>query len=550
MSAFVYKTIGQTLRETARKFPENDALIFPQTGLTQNYREFLASCEAVARGFMALGIERGEHVSVWTTNLSEWVHLQFGLGMIGGVLVTVNTNYKAHELEYIIKQSDSTTLVLMEKHRDTNFYEITASVVKELGRSAPGKLSSPELQKLKNVIYIGDRVNTPGMYRFEDILSMGKSVRDADLRAREDSLDPHDTVNMQYTSGTTGFPKGVMLTHYNIVNNARMVGDVMGMTERDRLLIQVPLFHCFGCVMSTMNCVSHGSAMVVLESFDPLLALKTIEAEKCTAINGVPTMFIAIVNHADFAGYDLSNLRTGIMAGAPCPIETMNQVRDKMHCEEVVIAFGQTECSPVMTMTRRDDPVSLRVSTVGRLLPDIEGKIVDPETGEEMPVNTQGEIVTRSECVMKGYYKMPEATAAAIDRDGWLHTGDLGTVDENGYFKVTGRIKDMIIRGGENIYPREIEEFLHMHPKINDVHVVGIPDQKYGEQVLAAIKLADGETATAEEMIEYCQGKIARHKIPRYWEFVDGYPMTASGKVQKFKLREHYADKYDPALKN
>jgi fatty-acyl-CoA synthase len=349
---------------------------------------------------------------------------------------------------------------------------------------------------------------------------------------------------MQYTSGTTGFPKGVMLTHHNVVNNARMVGDVMGMTGEDSLLIQVPLFHCFGCVMSSLNCVYHGSTMVVVEFFDPLKALQIIAAEKCTAVNGVPTMFIAILNHPDFDQYDMTSLRTGIMAGAPCPVETMNQVRTKMHCSEIVIAFGQTESAPVMTMTRRDDPVELRVSTVGRLLPDIEGKIVDPDLGNDLPPNTQGEIVTRSECVMKGYYQMPEATADAIDRYNWLHTGDLGEVDDNGYFKVTGRIKDMIIRGGENIYPRELEEFLFTHPKVVNVQVIGISDKKYGEQVLAAIQIKAGQTATAEEFIEFCQGKIARHKIPRYFEFVDSYPTTASGKIQKFKMKERFEKKH------
>jgi fatty-acyl-CoA synthase len=323
-----------------------------------------------------------------------------------------------------------------------------------------------------------------------------------------------------------------------------MVGDVMGMTEKDSLLIQVPVFHCFGCVMSTLNCVYHASAMVILEYFDPQKALETMAQEKCTAINGVPTMFVTILHHPDFDRYDLTSLRTGIMAGAPCPIETMNQVNTKMHCSEVVIAFGQTESSPVMTMTRRDDPVELRVATVGCLLPDIEGKIIDPESSQELPVGTQGEIITRSACVMKGYYKMPEATTEAIDKDGWLHTGDLGKVDENGYFKVTGRIKDMIIRGGENIYPRELEEFLFTHPTVVNVQVIGIADQKYGEQVLAVIQLKNGHKTTAEEFIEFCKGKIARHKIPKYWEFVDSYPMTASGKIQKFKMKEMFEKKY------
>ncbi len=544
MSEFREITIGGLLRETAAKIPAHEALVCPEFDVRMNYQEFLGHCVKVAKGFMALGINKGDHVSVWTTNLPEWVYMQFGLSMIGAVLVTVNTNYKSHELEYILKQSDSTTLVHMHEHRDTNFYNTVCEVIPELKNSRPGDLKTTKLPSLKNVVYIGKSKDTPGMFAFADVVALGDKISDGDLAAREKSLSVHDPINMQYTSGTTGFPKGVMLTHYNIVNNARMVGDVMGMTDKDKLLIQVPLFHCFGCVMSTLNSVYHGSTMIVLEAFDPLKALQAIDKEKCTAINGVPTMFIAMLNHPDFSKYDTKSLRTGIMAGAPCPVEVMNEVREKMHCSEVVIAFGQTECSPVMTMTRRDDPVELRVSTVGRLLPDIEGKIVDPDTNEDVPVNVQGEIVTRSSCVMKGYYKMPEETAKAIDKDGWLHTGDLGTVDENGYFKVTGRIKDMIIRGGENIYPREIEEFLHKNPKINDVHVVGIPDKKYGEQVLAAIQLKEGEKSSAEEMVEYCTGKIARHKIPRYWEFVAAYPMTASGKVQKFKLREMFASKY------
>jgi len=544
MNAFIEVTMGELLRNTANRFPKNNALIYPDTGLIQNYTEFLGACVAVAKGFMAIGVKKGDHVSVWTTNIPEWVYMQFGLGMIGAVLVTVNTNYKTSELEYILNQSDSTTLVLIEEYRDTNFYDTTCDVIPELDSCSPGQITSDKLPYLKNVVYIGGREKTPGMYSFADLIELGRSISDKDLEEREKGLDFYDVVNMQYTSGTTGFPKGVMLTHYNVINNARMVGDVMGMTDRDSLLIQVPLFHCFGCVMSSLNCVVHGSAMVIVEYFDPLKALKYIEKERCTAVNGVPTMFIAILNHDAFAKHDLSSLRTGIMAGAPCPEETMTQVMDKMHVPEVVIAFGQTESSPVMTMTRRDDPLDVRVSTVGRLLPDIDGKIVDPATGEDMPAGVQGEIVTRSSCVMKGYYKMPEDTAKAIDKDRWLHTGDLGTLDEKGNFKVTGRIKEMIIRGGENIYPREIEEFLHKNPKINDVYVVGMPDKKYGEQILATVILNQGEKASAEELIEYCKGKIARHKIPKYWEFVKEVPMTASGKVQKYKIAEQYALKY------
>lgn len=544
MSGFVNKTIGQVIRETAVRYPQNLALIHPEFGVRQNYRDFYDNCRAIAKGLMGMGVKRGDNVSVWTTNIPEWVYLQFALGMIGGVLVTVNINYQSHELEYILKQSDSTTLFLMDSYRDTSFYDTVRRVIPELDVCKPGRLVSEKLPLMKTVIFIGKKKNIPGMFHFEDLISRGENITDQELDDRMKSLDDHDVINMQYTSGTTGFPKGVMLTHHNVVNNGRMVGDVMGMTEKDSLLIQVPLFHCFGCVMSTMNCVYHGSTMVVLEFFDPLRALQTIAAERCTAVNGVPTMFVAMLNHPDFDRYDLQSLRTGIMAGAPCPVETMNQVRTKMHCAEVVIAFGQTECSPVMTMTRRDDPMELRVATVGRLLQDIEGKIVDPESGKDLSADVQGEIVTRSACVMKGYYKMPEATAEAIDRDGWLHTGDLGEVDKNGYFKVTGRIKDMIIRGGENIYPREIEEFLYKHPKVVNVQVIGIPDKKYGEQVLAAIQLKDGQTATPEEFSEFCKGKIARHKIPQYWEFVDTFPMTASGKIQKYKMKETFARKY------
>ena len=544
MSDFVNKTMGDVIKETAERFPDHPALIAPQFQVRYNYQELYDQCRRTARGLMALGVKRGDHVSVWTTNVPEWVYLQFALGMVGGVLVTINTNYQSHELEYILKQSDSTTLFLIDRYRDSSFYDTVRDVVPELDAHEPGKLVSSKLPVLKNIIYIGTKENTPGMFKFSDLLKMGEGIGERELDDRMKSLSDDDVINMQYTSGTTGFPKGVMLTHHNVINNARMVGDVMGMTEKDTLLIQVPVFHCFGCVMSTLNSVYHGSTMVLLEYFDALKALEAIQQEKCTAINGVPTMYVAILHHPDFERYDLTSLRTGIMAGAPCPIETMNQVNTKMHCPEVVIAFGQTESSPVMTMTRRDDPVELRVATVGRLLPDIEGKIVDPETGLDLPPNTQGEIVTRSACIMKGYYKMPEATESAIDSDGWLHTGDLGEIDENGYFKVTGRIKDMIIRGGENIYPRELEEFLFTHPKVQNVQVVGIADKKYGEQVLAAIHLKNGHQVTAEEFIEFCKGKIARHKIPKYWEFVEDYPMTASGKIQKFKIKEAFEKKY------
>lgn len=544
MDEFREITMGELLRETASRYPDREALVFPAASLRLTYSEFEQKCRETAKGFMALGVKKGDHVSVWTTNIPEWTYLQFSLGMIGAVLVTVNTNYKSSELNYILNQSDSTTLVLIEEYRDTNYYETIRTVVPGLDSMEAGKMRSEGLPLLKNLVYIGNRKETPGMFSFAQVLDLGRQITDADLDARAKSVHFHDVVNMQYTSGTTGFPKGVMLTHYNVINNARMVGDVMGMTEQDRLLIQVPLFHCFGCVMSSLNCVVHGSTMIMMEYFDPLKALHYIQDEKCTAINGVPTMFISILSHEDFSKYDMSSLRTGIMAGAPCPEETMRQVMEKMHCPEVVIAFGQTESSPVMNMTRRDDPIDVRVTTVGRLLPGIQGKIIDPTTGEELPPNVQGEIVTKSPCVMKGYYKMPEDTKKAIDANGWLHTGDLGAVDEQGNFKITGRIKEMIIRGGENIYPREIEEFLHKHPKVRDVYVVGVPDKKYGEQLLAVVIPEPGEKITGDELVEYCTNRIARHKIPRYWEFTDEVPMTASGKVQKYKIVEQYSARF------
>ena len=421
MTQFRECTVGDLLKETAASYPAHAALVYPQASLRFTYAELYATCRRVARGLMALGVKRGDHVAVWTTNLPEWVYLQYALGMVGGVLVTVNTSYRSSELEYILRQSDATMLILMERYRDAHLAGIAAGVLPELGNCTPGTLAAPELPYLKEVVFIGEKAPSPGMRLFSDLIARGATVTEGELDARMASLKVHDTINMQYTSGTTGFPKGVMLTHYNVINNARMVGDVMGMTPDDRLLIQVPLFHCFGCVMSSLNCVVHGSAMVVVEYFDPLKALQYVEQEKCTAINGVPTMFITIMDNPEFGRYSMKSLRTGIMAGAPCPEEAMSNVIEKMHCPEVVIAFGQTESSPVMTMTRRADPLDVRVSTVGSLLPGIEGKIVDPATGEDLPADVQGEIVTRSPCVMKGYYKMPEDTKKAIDRDGWLH---------------------------------------------------------------------------------------------------------------------------------
>nr|WP_320050433.1 AMP-binding protein [uncultured Desulfuromonas sp.] len=537
MSEALHFTVGGVVEEMARRFPQNDALVYPDRNLRYSYEQFNALCDRVARGLLAMGIKKGDHVAIWATNVPEWVILQFASAKIGVVLVTVNTSYRSAELEYILEQSDSTTLFLVKEFKDTDYVETTYDVVPELKTSSVGELTSEKLPFLKNVVFIGDE--TPaGMINFSSLENLADQVPESELDAIKATLDEHEVINMQYTSGTTGFPKGVMLTHHNIVNNGFNIGECMRFSEKDRLCIPVPFFHCFGCVLAVMACVTHGSTMVPVETFVPEQVLKTIEMEKCTAVHGVPTMFIAELEHPNFDKYDLSTLRSGIMAGSPCPIEVMKRVIRDMNASEITIAYGQTEASPVITQTRTDDPIELRVATVGRALPDVEVKIVDIETGATLPPGKQGELCTRGYLVMKGYYKMPEATAQAIDDENWLHTGDLAVMDENGYCKITGRIKNMIIRGGENIYPREIEEFLYTHPAVSDVQVYGVPDRKYGEQVMAAIKIKEGVSLTEEDVKTFCTGRIANYKIPRYIKFVDEYPMTASGKIQKFKLRE------------
>ena len=530
-------TVGGLLDHIAGRYPDRDALVYPERGLRYTWREFNEVCRQVAKGLLKLGIRKGEHLSIWAYNVPEWVILQFATAKIGAILVTINTSYKSAELEYILSQSDSTTLFLVKSFKDTDYVQTLYDVVPELSGAEPGKLASAKLPFLKNVFFIGDE--TPvGMLNFQRILELGKDVPDGELTAVEQTLDRHEVINMQYTSGTTGFPNGVMLTHINVVNNGFNIGECMRFTENDRLCIPVPFFHCFGCVLGVMACVTHGSAMVPVEIFDPLKVLQTIETERCTAVHGVPTMFIAELEHPEFSRFDLTSLRSGIMAGSNCPIEVMKKVISQMHASEITIAYGQTESSPVITQTRTDDPIELRVATVGRALPDVEVKIVDIETGATLPPGKQGELCTRGYHVMKGYYKMPEETAKAIDQENWLHTGDLAVMDENGYCKITGRIKNMIIRGGENIYPREIEEFLYTHPKISDIQVYGVPDRKYGEQVMAAIIIKKGVELSEDEVRDFCKGKIANYKVPRYVKFVTSYPMTASGKIQKFKLRE------------
>ena len=532
----ITKTMGEALDETASKYPNNDALVYVDRNLRYTYKEFKEKCDQLAKGLLKLGIKKGEHVAVWAYNVPEWILLQFALAKIGAVLVTVNTYYKAHELEYVLRQSDSTTLFLVKGFKDVDYVETIYKVVPELKESSPGELKSKKLPLLKRVIFIG-KEKYPGMLNFSEVMDLGKEVSDEELKEREKELDCYDVVNMQYTSGTTGFPKGVMLTHYNIINNAYWVGNYMRLTEKDKLCIPVPFFHCFGCVLSTLNCVTHGATMVPIEIFDAEKVLQAIHKEKCTAVNGVPTMFVRELNHPDFDKYDMSSLRTGIMAGAPCPVELMKRVIEDMHAREITICYGLTEASPVITQTRRDDPIEKRVETVGKPLPHVEVKIVDPETGKELPPNTPGELIAKGYNIMKGYYKMPEATAKAI-RDGWLYTKDLAKMDEEGYIYILGRVDDMIIRGGENVYPREIEEFLYRHPKIKEVQVVGVPHKEYGEEVAAFIQLKEGEQATEEEIKEYCKKNIARYKVPKYIFFTDEWPLTASGKIQKFKLRE------------
>jgi fatty-acyl-CoA synthase len=530
-------TVGGLLEQMARRFPDQDALVYPDRGLRYSYREFNELCDRIARGLLALDVKPGDHLSIWATNVPEWVVLQFATAKIGAVLVTINTNYKTTELDYVLRQSDSTTLFLVRSFKDTDYVETLYRVVPELRSAMPGKLVSEKLPHLKQVVFLGDQV-PDGMLGFHQIEAMADSISPEQLEETKSRLHPDDAINIQYTSGTTGFPKGVMLTHNNIVTNAHNIARCMDFTEQDRLCIPVPFFHCFGCVLGTLACVTHGAAMVPVETFDPVLVLKTVQQEKCTALHGVPTMFIAELEHQDFDLYDLSSLRTGIMAGSPCPIEVMRRVIRDMHCKEITIAYGQTEASPVITQTRTQDPIERRVATVGRALPDVEIKIVDPGTGLEVSPGQQGELCTRGYLVMKGYYKMPDETRQAIDADDWLHTGDLAVMDEDGYCRITGRIKDMIIRGGENIYPRQIEEFLYSHPKVSDVQAFGVPDRKFGEQVMVAIRLVEGESCTDEEIKDYCRGEIANYKIPHYVKFVIDYPMTASGKVQKFRLRE------------
>jgi fatty-acyl-CoA synthase len=530
-------TIGQALAHTAELCPDRDALVFPALGWRVSWREFLNQVDEAARGLLALGIQRGEHVAIWATNVPRWVVLQFATARIGAVLVTINPAYRPFELKYVLKQSDAVALFLVERFKSSEYFAMLAEVCPELAAAPPGQLRSTEFPRLRAVVAISG-APPKGALAWNDVQARGAASR-VDITALGSSLKPTDPINIQYTSGTTGFPKAATLSHRNLLLNAFYVGQCQRLTAEDRICIPVPFYHCFGCVLGNMCAIVHGAAMVVpAESFDPRATLDAIERERATAIYGVPTMFIAQLEHESFGGRDLASLRTGIMAGSPCPIEVMRQVVSKMGAREVTIAYGQTEASPVITQTRFDDPLQLRVETVGRPLPGMEVKLIDPASGVELPDNQQGELCARGHAVMLGYYGNPEATEKAIDAGGWLHTGDLAVRQAGGYYRITGRIKDMVIRGGENIYPREIEEFLFTHPAIEQATVVGLPDPKYGEELCAWVKLKAGAAATEDELRGFCRANLAHYKVPRYIRFVDSFPQTVTGKIQKFKVRE------------
>ncbi|WP_461208961.1 AMP-binding protein [Desulfocurvus sp. DL9XJH121] len=544
--AIVDTTLGRILEETAARYPDQDAVVYVDRDFRYSWREFNDLVDRFAKGLMALGVQRGEKVAVWSTNVPYWVALQFATAKIGAVLLTVNTSYKITELEYLLRQSECENLFIMGGYYDTDYVLTLYELVPELKTSERGELSCGRFPHLRRVAFLGPQKHR-GMYSVPEIVALAQMVTDEEFAERGASLSPDDVVNMQYTSGTTGFPKGVMLTHKSIGNNGFWIGENQGFGPEDRLCLPVPLFHCFGCVLGVLAAVTHGTAMVILEKFDPVLVMKSVEFERCTALYGVPTMFIAVLQHELFDRFDFSSLRTGIMAGSPCPVKVMRQVMERMYMKDITICYGLTESSPVMTQTRMDDVVRRRTETVGRAMPEVEVAVKGPETGEDCPPGVTGEVCCRGYLVMKGYYNMPEATAKAIDADGWLHSGDLGTLDEDGYLAITGRLKDMIIRGGENIYPREIEEFLYHMDGISDVQVAGVPSTKFGEEVGAFVILKDDADLNPEDVQDYCRGKIAFHKIPRYVAFLDAYPMTASGKIQKYKLRDMAAEMWPGA---
>jgi fatty-acyl-CoA synthase len=532
-----YRTVGTAFDEAAERWGEREALVVRHQGLRYSYRELRRSVDRTAAGILALGIEPGDRLGIWSPNCAEWVIAQLATAKAGVILVNINPAYRLSELEYALNKSGCKALVTADRFKNSDYVGMLRTLAPELARAEPGDLRAAKLPALRTVIRLGSE-RTPGMLNFSDIAGKALPEHAARLQDLAPHLKPDDPINIQFTSGTTGLPKGATLTHFNIVNNGFFIGEAMRLTERDRLCIPVPLYHCFGMVLGNLACITHGAAMIYpSDAFEPRAVLETVQAEKCTALHGVPTMFIAELDHPEFAVFDLSTLRTGIMAGSPCPIEVMKRVVGEMHMSEVTIAYGMTETSPVSFQSGVDDPLEKRVATVGRIQPHVEVKIVDLD-GRIVPRGVTGELLTRGYSVMRGYWEDEERTREAVDAAGWMHTGDLATIDEDGYCNIVGRLKDMVIRGGENIYPREIEEFLYRYPKIQDVQVFGVPDAKYGEQICAWIKLRPGEEANAEEIRTFCKDQIAHYKVPHHIAFVSEFPMTVTGKVQKFVMRQ------------
>ena len=530
------RTLSDWLEHWAAETPDKEYIVYSDRNLRFTWKTFNERVDNMAKGLIAIGVSRGTNVGIWAQNVPDWLTFLYATAKIGAVAVTVNTNYQSEEVSYLLKNSDMHTLCMTDGVAGNNYTDIIYELVPELKTTQRGKFKSERFPELKNVVYIGQE-KYRGMYNTAEILLLGNNVESDELTRLRNLTGCHDVVNMQYTSGTTGFPKGVMLTHHNIANNGYLTGVHMKFTPEDKCCICVPLFHCFGVVLATMCCLTHGSTQVMVERFDPLITLASIHKERCTVLHGVPTMFIAELNHPMFSLFDMSSLRTGIMAGALCPIELMRQVNEKMFMD-ITSVYGMTETSPGMTQTRVDDTFEVRCSTVGREYEFTEVVVLDPETGLECPVGVQGEICCRGYNVMKGYYKNPEATAQVIDKNGFMHSGDLGVKDENGNYRITGRIKDMIIRGGENISPKEVEDYLYKIPEVRDVQVVAVASPKYGEDVGAFIILKDGCELTPEDVRDFCKNHIARYKIPRYVFFIKQFPMTGSGKIQKFRLRE------------
>ncbi|KEJ92636.1 AMP-binding protein [Synergistes jonesii] len=538
----IEKTFGQLLDRIVEEFPDQYAFKYTTLNYTRTYSEFRDDVDEFARALISLGVKAGSHIAIWATNLPQWYITFWAAAKIGAVLVTVNTAYKIHEAEYLLRQSDAHTLVTIEGYRDSKYDEIIKELCPELGYTEPGRpLACRRLPFLRNVITVG--FSMKGCLTWEEAVARAHLTPAEEVARLAAAVDVHDVCNMQYTSGTTGFPKGVMLTHYNVVNNGKCIGDRMDLSTADRMMIQVPMFHCFGMVLAMTAAMTHAATLSPLPYFSTKASLACINQERITCFHGVPTMFIAMMEHEDFQKTDFSYMRTGIMAGSPCPISKMRDVVEKMNMKEIVIVYGQTEASPGCTMSDTGDSLEVRVETVGHALPEVECRIIHPESGEELPDETPGEFVARGYNIMKGYYKMPEATAAAIDADGWLHTGDIACRTAEGNYKITGRLKDMIIRGGENIYPKELEEFLYTHPKVKDVQVIGVPDEGLGEEIMACVVLKEGESATEDELKKYCLSNMARHKCPRYFDFVEEFPMNAAGKILKYKMREEAVKK-------